>query len=63
LEIKKAVRINEKVRINPGTNPAMKSPEIDVLATTPKIINGLLGGIRIPRVPPVAATPEEKPLE
>ena len=46
----------EVVMTKPGMKPAMKSPAMEVFATTPYKIKGLLGGMRMPSVPPVAET-------
>ena len=56
-EIKYAVMIKRVVSSSPGRTPARNRPVTDVMATTADIISGLLGGIRIPNVPPVEVTP------
>ena len=42
---------------NPGKNPPMYSRPIDSSTSTPKIINPMLGGIKMPKVPPAASDP------
>src|SRR6056297_682756 len=44
---------------SPGRRPARKRAAIDWFAIIPYMRNGLLGGIRIPRAPPLDATAPE----
>ena len=42
---------------NPGRKPPMYSLPIDSSTSTPKMISPMLGGIRMPNVPPAASEP------
>ena len=48
---------NNPTRMKPGTIPPAKSLPMDTLATIPKTISEILGGIRSPRAPPANMGP------
>jgi hypothetical protein len=52
-----AQAMNRAVSISPGMMPAMNSRPIEVSLAMPYRIMVMLGGIRMPRVPPAAMAP------
>ncbi|MBA7651395.1 hypothetical protein ES703_59214 [subsurface metagenome] len=50
--------MNSPTSIIPGNAPAMKSLAIDCSVIAPMIIIDMLGGIRMPNVPPAAREPQ-----
>ena len=46
----------------PGSIPAMNSLPMDCSVSIPYTINTVLGGIRIPRLPPAATVPVARPI-
>src|SRR5660397_91572 len=54
---------NINVSITPGSTPPRKSFPMDTSTAMPYRIRVMLGGIRIPRVPPATMAPEATALE
>src|SRR3989339_379982 len=54
---KKMARMKREASRSPGRIPAIKSFPMDSSVSIPKIMNPMLGGIRMPRVPPAATQP------
>ena len=51
--------MNITVRMIPGTIPAMNRAAMEVWVMKPNTTKAVLGGIRIPRLPPAAMEPKE----
>ena len=57
MEVTTIITIIVNASRKPGRNPPIYSRPMDSSTSTPKIISPMLGGIRIPSVPPAASDP------